>query len=190
MGILRGLARGIGASCAVAVLCSTSGRIAAAQAPPTPEYQLKAVFLYNFAQFVEWPSTAFVDAASPLVIGILGDDPFGAYLDGTVRGEQVNGHPLAVRRFQRVEDIRDCHILFVGEKNGKHLEAILDSLKGRSVLTVSDGERFASHGGMIGFVNDQRRIRLRINLAAARAADLTISSKLLRPAQIVSGGED
>jgi hypothetical protein len=71
-----------------------------------------------------------------------------------------------------------------------HVQRVLDSLQGRSVLTVSDGERFASQGGMIGFVTEQNRIRLRINLEAARAANLTISSKLLRPARIVSTGED
>lgn len=188
MGILRTLG-GI-----VSLLLFSPGPVRAAQtlsAPnPTPEYQLKAVFLFNFAQFVEWPSKAFAGSGTPLVIGVLGEDPFGPYLDETVRGETAKDHPLVVRRFRRVEDITACHILFVSQSDEDHLKAVLDSLKGRSVLTVSDGDRFVSRGGIIGFVNEQRRIRLRINLAAARAADLTISSKLLRPAQIVSDGKD
>jgi hypothetical protein len=175
--------------CAVLMLLMAQAGASPTQGP-TPEYQLKAVFLFNFAQFVEWPVSAFPDRDAPLVIGILGDDPFGAYLDETVRGERVNDHPLVVKRFRRVEDIEACHILFVSEPGKGRLKPILDSLDGRSVLTVSDVERFAARGGMIGFVTEQHRIRLRINLAAAKAADLTISSKLLRPSEIVSDAKD
>jgi hypothetical protein len=164
--------------------------VLAEQSAPTPEYGLKAVFLFNFAQFVEWPASAFPEADAPLVICILGADPFGAYLDETVRGERVNDRPLAIRRNQGVGEIGACHILFVSRPEQGRLSEILDSLKGTSVLTVSDAERFASRGGMIGFVTEQNRIRLRVNLQAARAAKLTISSKLLRPAQIVSTGRD
>jgi hypothetical protein len=169
--------------------------LAAATPPGTPaqsspEYQLKAVFLFNFAQFVEWPASAFPEPDTPLGICILGEDPFGGYLDETVRGETVANHPLAVRRYRMVDEIKGCHILFVSRREQGHVGEILDSLKGRSVLTVSDAERFASHGGMIRFVTDHNRIRLRINLDAARAANLTLSSKLLRPAQIVPAGKD
>ena len=156
----------------------------------SPEYQLKAVFLFNFAQFVEWPASAFPEPDTPLGICILGEDPFGGYLDETVRGETVANHPLAVRRYRTVDEIKGCHILFVSRQEQGHVGQILDSLKGRSVLTVSDAERFASRGGMIRFVTDRNRIRLRINLEAARAANLTLSSKLLRPAQIVPAGKD
>jgi len=159
-------------------------------AAQSPEYQLKAVFLFNFAQFVEWPASAFPEPDTPLGICILGEDPFGGYLDETVRGETVANHPLAVRRYHTVDEIKGCHILFVSRQEQGHVGQILDSLKGRSVLTVSDAERFASRGGMIRFVTDHNRIRLRINLEAARAANLTLSSKLLRPAQIVPAGKD
>lgn len=159
-------------------------------AQSSPEYQLKAVFLFNFAQFVEWPASAFPEPDTPLSICILGEDPFGAYLDETVRGETVANHPLAVRRYRTVEEVTGCHILFVSRQEQGHFKEILDSMKGQSVLTVSDAERFASRGGMIRFVTDRSRIRLRINLEAARAANLTLSSKLLRPAQIVPAGKD
>src|SRR6266542_5258052 len=171
-------------------LCLAHGSGLAAQSAPTPEYRLKAVFLFNFAQFVEWPASAFPEPDTPLVIGVLGDDPFGAYLDETVRGERVNDRPLTVRRYRRVEEIGACHILFISRQEQGHLDQILDSLKGRSILTVGDAEGFASRGGMIRFTTEQNRIRLRVNLDAARAANLTISSKLLRPAQIVSTGGD
>jgi hypothetical protein len=161
-----------------------------AQSPPDPEYQLKAVFLFNFAQFVEWPASAFPGPDAPLVIGVLGEDPFGTYLDETVRAETVNGRPLEVRRYRGVEEIGTCHILFVSRLEEGRLREVLDSLRGRSILTVSDAARFATRGGMVGFVTDHNRIRLRINLEAAQAAHLTLSSKLLRPAQIVSRGKD
>jgi hypothetical protein len=160
------------------------------QAPTSPEYQVKAVFLFNFAQFVEWPPSAFPDSAAPLVICVLGEDPFGPYLDETVRGETAQAHPLAVQRSSRVEEIPSCHILFVGRQDEDRLGEILDTLKGRPTLTVSDADGFANRGGMIRFMTDRNRIRLRINLEAARAANLTLSSKLLRPAQIVRTGED
>jgi hypothetical protein len=156
-----------------------------APATAVPEYQVKAVFLFNFAQFVEWPASAFSDSGGPLVIGVLGEDPFGPYLDETVRGETAHGHPIEVRRFRRPDEIAGCHIAFVSRGEIDRLGEILAALKDRSVLTVSDAEDFATRGGMIRFLTDQNRIRLQINLEAARAADLTLSSKLLRPAQIV-----
>jgi hypothetical protein len=161
-----------------------------AQAPTPGEYQVKAVFLFNFAQFVGWPPSAFADSVAPLVICVFGEDPFGPYLDETVRGETVQAHPLAVQRYHRVEQTKGCHILFVGRQEQDRLDEILDTLKGRPALTVSDAEGFARRGGMIRFMTDRNRIRLRINLEAARSANLTLSSKLLRPAQIVRTGED
>ena len=160
-----------------------------AQAARPSEYQLKAVFLFNFAQFVDWPAGAFPDSTAPLVIGVLGDDPFGPYLDETVRGETVRGRPFEVRRYQKIEDIRTCHILFVSPSEESRLEDILANLKHRAILTVGDGEGFAKRGGMIRFVSERNKVRMRINVAAVEAAQLTISSKLLRAAEIVTSGK-
>ncbi|HWA24143.1 MAG TPA: YfiR family protein [Lacunisphaera sp.] len=165
--------------------------LAGANAAATPvgapaEYQLKAVFLFNFAQFVEWPPAAFEAADSPLVIGILGDDPFGPVLDETVRGEKIGPRPLAVRRYKRAGDIDACHILFISRSEEVHIVQVATELRDRPILTVSDIEGAARRGVMIRFITENRRIRLRINLESARAAGLTISSKLLRPAEIVN----
>ena len=149
------------------------------------EYQVKALFLFNFTRFVEWPASAFPEPQSPLIIGVLGEDPFGTDLDEVVRGEKIDGRPLLVRRFRHVEEVGDCHILFVSTSEANRLSQILVALKGRSILTVSDDADFARRGGMIHFVNNKNRIQLRINLAAAEAAGLTLSSNLLRPAEIV-----
>lgn len=162
----------------------------AVQLASPEEYQVKAVFLYNFAHFTQWPSQALGDSNSPLVIGVLGDDPFSNSLDQVVRGEKVNSHPLFVQRYQHVEDIKDCHVLFVSRSEMKHLDRILSTMRGRSVLTVGEADGFAKRGGMVRFVTEQNKIRFRINVEAAKAANLTISSQLLRAADIVAPGKD
>ena len=78
-----------------------------------PEYRVKATFLFQFTQFVDWPRNAFSNQQTPLVIGILGEDPFGTFLDDTVRDEMANGHPIAVERYQRLENVKNCQVLFV-----------------------------------------------------------------------------
>ena len=156
----------------------------------TQEYDLKAAFLFNFVHFVEWPAAAFADATSPFTIGILGVDPFGQSLDEIVANEAVRNRRLVVRRYRSVEEIEACHILFVSSSEASQLDHIRQALAHRSILTVGETKDFATHAGIIGFELAQRRLRLRINLAAAADAQLTISSKLLRQAQIVrsSGG--
>jgi hypothetical protein len=160
----------------------------AAAAAPVSEYQLKAVFLLNFAHFVEWPPAALPRDDAPFVIGVLGKDPFGASLDEVLRGESVNQHPLAVERYHNAAAIGDCQILFIPAAEVGHLDAILTALKGKSTLTVTDADNPYARGVIIGLVKRDSRIRLRIDLQAAKAGNLTISSKLLRPAEIVGAG--
>ena len=140
--------RGLSAAWLVLSALLLSGALGLPAEPAAPrEYQLKAVFLFNFAQFVEWPPEAFPDAQTPLVIGVLGEDPFGAYLDETVRGERVNNRSLVVQRYRRVDEIKTCHILFISRSEADRLEQILVRLKGRNILTVGDAEGFAQRGG-------------------------------------------
>jgi uncharacterized protein DUF4154 len=152
------------------------------QSPRASEYQVKAVFLFNFAQFIDWQPAA---PQTPLLIGILGDDPFGTFLDETVRGERLGVRPIEIRRYSELKDIEGCNILFISRSERERVAQILAALQNRPILTVSDGEDFAQRGGMIQFVNDKNRIRLKINLDAAQAAKVAISSKLLRVAEIV-----
>jgi hypothetical protein len=176
----------------LAVVLALMALSAARAAAPVPsaEYKLKAVFLFNFAQFVEWPTDAFANDSAPLVIGVLGADPFGSYLDDLVRGEKIGAHPLEVRRLGDGEARETCHILFVSDSEADRVEPLLKGLRGRHVLTVSDVESFARTGGMVRFVLEDGKIRLRVNLGAARAAHLVISSKILRVATIVSSERD
>ena len=151
----------------------------------TQEYDLKAVFLFNFAQFVDWPAEAFANANTPITIGILGQDPFGKSLDEVVANESAHDRRLVVRRFQTPEQVDSCQILFIGASEAGRLDHIFATLAHRSVLTVGESRDFTAHSGIIAFEVAQHRLRLRINVAAATAADLTISSQLLRQAEIV-----
>jgi hypothetical protein len=160
--------------------------VPAAEFNPSREFQIKAVFLYNFAQFIDWPADAFESPESPLVIGVLGADPFGPFLDQTVHGEKVNGRPLVVRRFQSAGEIDLCHILFISGSEAAQAQQIVASLKGRPVLTVSDWEEPRLQTAVVRFLMERGRVRLRINLDAAKSAGLNISSKLLRSAETVS----
>lgn len=161
----------------------------AGAAAPVSEFQLKAAFLFHFPAFVEWPPAALPRDKAPFVIGVLGKDPFGATLDDMVRGETVNQHPLAVERYRDAAEIRDCQILFIPAAELARLDpAVMTALKGHSVLTVTDADAAAPRGVIIALVKRDNRIRLRIDLQAARESNLTISSKLLRPAEIVGAG--
>lgn len=167
---------------AFALLCLLTAA-PAAQAPA--EYEVKAVFLFNFTQFVDWPNEAFADARAPFVIGVLGHDPFGQALDDAVRGERVNGRPLVVERYRSPAELKHCQILFIDRSASGELDKTLEALEHVGTLTVSDFEAPAPRDVTIRFLTENQKIRLRINVDVARDAGLTISSKLLRPAQIV-----
>ncbi|MEO8018671.1 MAG: YfiR family protein [Pseudomonadota bacterium] len=171
----------------LAVLMLVPGLFAPAMAAAAArEYQVKAVFLLNFSRFVEWPSRAFPTASAPFVVGVFGHDPFGGDLEEVVEGETVNGRPLIVRRVQNAADAADCQILFIHQSEGRRIGEVLAALDHRSTLTVSDVPGAAQRGVMIRLVTENGHVRLRINVESARAADLTISSSLLRVAEIVT----
>lgn len=156
-------------------------------AQPSREYDLKAVFLFNFVTFVDWPKEALPEKG-PFIIGILGQDPFGAALDEVISGEKFRQAPLQARRCRTIEEASQCHILFISSSEAARLPAILRELRGRPVLTVADMPQFLEAGGIIGFSTDAR-VQLNINPPAAHRAGLTISSKLLRVAKVVAEKE-
>lgn len=166
------------------VLAATCGRagLYADSSRPT-EYQVKAAYLANFAKFVEWPPGA-VTAGNPIPICVVGQDPFGPVLDAAVSGESVDRHPLVARRIGSMSDVDGCRIVFVSS-NEAMAGAALAAAERTPILTVSDIPGFLKQGGMIEFVLDANRVRFEINLAAARAAGLNLSSELLRVATAV-----
>ena len=157
----------------------------AVAAPAPSEYQVKAVFLFNFTQFVDWPAQSFADARAPFVIGVLGRDPFGSALDEAVRGETVNGRALVVERYRSVTELKPCQILFIDRSAGTDANKTLESIGHQGTLTVSDSDPQAPPSVIIQFLSEGKKIRLRINVDSARDAGLIISSKLLRPAEVV-----
>lgn len=160
-----------------------------AQMGPVPQSEVKAVFLYNFTGFVEWPGASFTDANAPLVIGVWGDNPFGNYLNDVIANEKKTTHPLQVKYFTRVEDIKNCHILFINKQKPEQISQAITLLKGTSVLTVGDSPDFVKSGGMIRFLNQDNKVRLQINMSAVKNSELAISSKLLRLAELLNNNE-
>ena len=162
------------------LLCSVIAFPAFAQ--KASEYQVKAAFLFNFTKFLEWPPEAMGRPDEPFVIGVVGADPFGNYLDDIITGEKMMAHPMMVKRFASPAEIDRCHILFINVP-GKTSE-VLNALKGKSILTVSDDNNFSRNGGVIRFFTQNETIHLEINIKAAKTANLNVSSKLLRIAKI------
>jgi len=152
-----------------------------------PEYQVKAAYLFNFLKFVEWPDESFADPLAPIVIGVVGEDPFGNALPQVVIGKTVQGRDLVIRIYHAGEDLRGAHILFISASERKRLPMILSSLRGSSVLTVADTSGFLDAGGMIQFLNENGRVRFAINMDATGRAKLKMSSKLLSLAKVVGG---
>ncbi len=163
------------ASLAAAGWCGAADKLNTAS-----EYQLKAAFLFNFVKFTEWPPAAFSNATAPLVIGVLGDDPFGSALDDLMNGERINGRFIVINRFQSGDDANACHVLFVSRSEKDRLSRLLEELKQKPVLTVSDLDQFCQQGGMINLVlSAGNTVKPEINPDAARSVSVQISSKLL-----------
>jgi len=150
------------------------------------EYEIKAAFLYNFAQYIEWPSNGVADAGDTFVIGILGEDPFGDAFDNIARDKTIQGKRIVVRRFATVEDYTPCHILFVAPSAVDNVPALLERIEGSHVLLAGDTEGLAQRGIVINFFIEKSKVRFEINVDAATRMGLKISSKLLRLAKIVS----
>ena len=151
-----------------------------AQRSKPEEYQVKAVYLFNFGRFIEWPESAAKDES--FTICVLGLDPFGSALDATLAGEAIGSRKLVARRIMSTREVTNCRILFISSSEVSHIKEILSSLEKSNILTVSDMPGFTSNGGMIQFVLKENKVRFEVNLTAAEKAGLTFSSQLLKVA--------
>ena len=142
------------------------------------EYEVKAAYLLNFTRYVDWPLSAFPRQDSPLVICVIGPDPFHAILERTVEGRAADGHPIAVQRAALASDARGCHMAFLASGSQDLRIPQFDQLEG-AVLTIGEGRGFARRGGMIGLVIVNATVRFEFNLDAVRGAGLQVSSRLL-----------
>lgn len=156
---------------------------ALAAAPSAPavaqslETSVKANYLARFAAFVQWPPGSGPAAGSPLMICVVGDDPFGRQLDQALEGQSVNGHRIAARRLARLESGSGCHIAYLAGSSAQTVAAGL-AAAGRGVLTVTDEAR-GTERGAIHFVLFQTRVRFHVDAGQASRRGLTISSRLL-----------
>ena len=149
------------------------------------EQDVKAAYLFNFAKFVEWPDSSFVDNKAPIVFAVLGDSKLALVLEKTVEGKAINGRALAIKELKSVKDLEPCHILFVGESQKADLPAILGVVACKNTLTVSDIDGFTRQGGACRFFIEERKVRFELNLDATRRAELKVSSKLLKVGKVL-----
>jgi len=152
-----------------------------------PEYQVKALFLLNFTKYVDWPPQVFAGSNTPITIGIYGESKLGEALQLVVAGKSVGGRTIVIRQLQSTDDSSQCQILFISESAASRTSGILDKTCALPILTVGEDATLAQHGGIINFVLKNGNVRLEIDLAAARKAGLTISSRLLAVADVVKG---
>lgn len=143
------------------------------------EYEVKAAYLYNFAKYVEWPAAAFPRENSPLIICTVGKSPLNDVIE-SLAGKTIKNRRLVIRQFSRIEDLSECHILFINAGVKTPLSQIITATSFRPILTVSDSKGFAAAGGIIEFLHVGDKIRFEINNRVAQRGGLHISSHMLR----------
>lgn len=170
------------------------------------EYKIKAAFLYNFIKFVDWPKEKIAGRNKPIIIGIVGKDPFGDAFE-PVQSKSIKGRKVVIKRFttfkrlnksseqntdktyRKIEMLKKCHLIFICPSEEKNIKEIINLVKDHSVLTVGQTDDFLKAGGIINFIVEDEKVRFEINTAAAKQAKLDIRSKLLRLAKKVHKGK-
>ena len=164
------------------------GLRAEAQAP-MDESQVKAMFVYNFLKFVEWPSES-IRTKDPFVVLIIGE---GSTADATERfleSKTIGARPLVVRRVSWDQSLAGRRAAFVVERDAKKLHRVLDAAAAAGVLTIGEGESFTTRGGVIGLLVEDRKVRFDVDTSAAQKAGLRVSSKLLALTRVVHSSTD
>ena len=175
--------------CGCLLLAGGNSRPAAAETVPFREYEIKAAFLFNFAQFIEWPEQAFTNATAPFVIGVIGDisdNRFGHVLNQIMQGETIGGRRIILKLPRQFDELAGCHILFIGRSEQARLPQILNLVNHTGVLTVGETDSFMRLGGIINFITRDNKVRFELHLDNAARAGLKIDAKLLKVAQVVA----
>jgi len=152
-------------------------------AAPLPEEKIKAGYIYQFTQFVTWPDST-PSTNKKFIICVLGKDPIGNELD-PLHSNSTSEYIFVVRKSETAEKIDDCNILYISNFVEIKLSKILQRIKNKPVLTVSSQPDFVRKGGIIGFVNNNNKIRLEINRLPAKRMNIEINTKLLEVAILV-----
>jgi YfiR/HmsC-like len=162
--------------------------VGAQLSPPPREYEIKAAFIYNFTKFIEWPARSFPDAATPIVIAVLGDSPCAEALEQLVKDRKVNGRAIVVRRVESARELETTHVLFVGSAQEGRFLPLMPAVAALPIVTVGESPAFADMGGAIIFVRQDDKIRFEINIRSAARVDVKISAQLLKLASAIRGG--
>lgn len=149
------------------------------------EYEVKAAFIYNFAVFVEWPRAAFPEESSPLVVCVVGNDPFGTVLDRTLQGKTAQKRTLVIRRVASAKEAKGSHIVFIPSAESERLGEVATAVSGTSALLVCESEGLARKGASCNFALEDGRVKLEVNVGTAEKSGLRIGSKLLKIARRV-----
>ena len=174
--------------CVLAVNTAVSlNPVLAAEQAPFSQYQVKAAWLVNFARFAEWPARALPAGKGPIVVAVLGKDPFGSELEKAMKGKIVEGRSFSIRRISADQDLRACHLLFVASSERRRWRELSLRIKDAPILTVGESEEFLDQGGIINFRIENNSVRFEINLNAAQAAGIRLDPNLLKVASRVKG---
>lgn len=152
--------------------------------------QLKMAFLFRFVQLVDWPTNAFSSDATPMTLGVLGNDKFATELASVLKEKKAHNRSFIVKKLAVPADATTCHLVFVSDGEARRASQVSEATKGKPILLVGDTEDFLKDGGMITIVQDERQKQLRFDIAPKNAeqATLTFSSHLLRLARNKTGG--
>ena len=148
------------------------------------EYSVKAAFIYNFTQFIDWPADAFAAGDSPFVVAVVGQNPFGAALDRAMANKTVGKHPIVVKYFATANDLGTCQLLFVSASLDKQLGEIFAKKTGKAVLNVGESDEFMRAGGAIRLFLEEDHVKFEIAPDVCEAARLKVSAKLMKLARI------
>ena len=153
---------------------------------PSSEDKLKVAYIYNFAKFMHWPEETFTDKQSPLVIGVLGSSSIEEAL-APLTQKTVRNRPIVIRNFAKVEDVQNCHLLYISPPLSRPVGEVLEKLSSKSIVTVGDGKDFAALGGGVQFLTRRERLRFLVNLESAQNNNIKIDSQFLSLAVEVMG---
>lgn len=163
---------------------------ASGQEASLSENQIKAAFLINIPKYVDWPSEAFAQTNSPIVLGVLGTSEVGDELKKMIASKTINGRAVSIKQLEVKDDLSVCHELFVSAGQQSQMPEIVRKLEGKCILTVGESSDFLEQGGMINLMRDGSKIALEVNLTAANQARLKISSRFLSVARLVKGKQN
>lgn len=181
---LKRLPRRLHAACGVLAVLAMLGLSSATGAAQTGEAELKVAFLFNFLKLTEWPDAGSSESVDLCLARV---DPFDNALD-IFQGQQIQGKPVKTRVLESAKNLPGCRLLFIpdSDKVGA-MPAWLEAAASQAVLTVSDRTGFIDHGGMIGLIILDNKLRFEVNLEPVQSSGLKLRAQLLQLALRVEG---